>query len=53
MIFILGLLGLNDPFDAKGEAQVIDFAQTLILQLAFAGLVCLYTYWQKKKAALG
>lgn len=49
---ILGLLGLADPFDAKGEAQELDFAQALILQLAFAGLVYMYTYRQKKKAAL-
>ena len=51
-IFIFGLLGLADPFDAKGEAQELDFAQALILQLAFAGLVYMYTYRQKKKAAL-
>ena len=49
---ILGLLGLADPFDAKGEAQELDFAQALILQLAFAGLVYMYTYRQKRKAAL-
>lgn len=49
---ILGLLGLADPFDANREAQALDFVQALILQLAFAGLVCMYTYRQKKKAAL-
>ena len=49
---ILGLLGLADPFDAKGEAQELDFVQALILQLAFAGLVYMYTYRQKRKAAL-
>ena len=51
-IFIFGLLGLADPFDANREAQALDFVQALILQLAFAGLVCMYTYRQKKKAAL-
>ena len=49
---ILGLLGLADPFDANREAQALDFVQALILQLAFAGLVCMYTYRQKRKAAL-
>ena len=49
---ILGLLGLADPFDANREAQPLDFVQALILQLAFAGLVCMYTYRQKRKAAL-
>jgi len=49
---ILGLLGLADPFDANHEAQPLDFVQALILQLAFAGLVCMYTYRQKRKAAL-
>lgn len=51
-IFIFGLLGLADPFDANREAQPLDFVQALILQLAFAGLVCMYTYRQKRKAAL-
>lgn len=51
-IFIFGLLGLADPFDANREAQALDFVQALILQLAFAGLVCMYTYRQKRKAAL-
>ena len=51
-IFIFGLLGLTDPFDANREAQALDFVQALILQLAFAGLVCMYTYRQKRKAAL-
>ena len=51
-IFIFGLLGLEDPFDANREAQALDFVQALILQLAFAGLVCMYTYRQKRKAAL-
>lgn len=51
-IFILGLLGLADPFDANREVQVLDFVQALILQFAFAGLVCMYTYRQKRKAAL-
>lgn len=51
-IFIFGLLGLTDPFDANREAQALDFVQALILQLAFAGLVYMYTYWQKRKAAL-
>ena len=49
---ILGLLGLADPFDANREAQALDFVQALILQLAFAGLVYMYTYRQKRKAAL-
>ena len=49
---ILGLLGLADPFDANHEAQALDFVQALILQLAFAGLVYMYTYRQKRKAAL-
>ena len=49
---ILGLLGLADPFDANHEAQPLDFVQALILQLAFAGLVYMYTYRQKRKAAL-
>ena len=49
---ILGLLGLADPFDANYEAQPLDFVQALILQLAFAGLVYMYTYRQKRKAAL-
>ena len=40
------------PFDANREAQALDFVQALILQLAFAGLVCMYTYRQKRKAAL-
>lgn len=51
-IFIFGLLGLADPFDANREAQALDFVQALILQLAFAGLVYMYTYRQKRKAAL-
>ena len=51
-IFIFGLLGLADPFDANHEAQALDFVQALILQLAFAGLVYMYTYRQKRKAAL-
>ena len=51
-IFIFGLLGLEDPFGAVREEQPLDFVQALILQLAFAGLVCMYTYRQKKKAAL-
>ena len=51
-IFIFGLLGLTDPFDANREAQALDFVQALILQLAFAGLVYMYTYRQKRKAAL-
>ena len=51
-IFIFGLLGLADPFDANREAQALDFVQALILQLAFAGLVCMYTYRQKRKATL-
>ena len=51
-IFIFGLLGLTDPFDANRETQALDFVQALILQLAFAGLVCMYTYRQKRKAAL-
>ena len=51
-IFIFGLLGLEDPFGAVREEQPLDFVQALILQLAFAGLVCMYTYRQKRKAAL-
>ena len=51
-IFIFGLLGLTDPFDANREAQALDFVQALILQLAFAGLVYMYAYRQKRKAAL-
>ena len=51
-IFIFGLLGLADPFDANREAQALDFVQALILQLAFAGLVYMYAYRQKRKAAL-
>lgn len=51
-IFIFGLLGLADPFDANREEQPLDFVQALILQLAFAGLVYMYTYRQKRKAAL-
>ena len=51
-IFIFGLLGLTDPFDANRETQALDFVQALILQLAFAGLVYMYTYRQKRKAAL-
>ena len=51
-IFIFGLLGLADPFDANREAQALDFVQALILQLAFAGLVYMYTYRQKRKAVL-
>ena len=51
-IFILGLLGLEDPFGAVREEQPLDFVQALILQLAFAGLVYMYTYRQKRKAAL-
>lgn len=51
-IFIFGLLGLEDPFGAVREAQALDFVQALILQLAFAGLVYMYTYRQKRKAAL-
>lgn len=51
-IFIFGLLGLEDPFGAVREEQPLDFVQALILQLAFAGLVYMYTYQQKRKAAL-
>ena len=51
-IFIFGLLGLEDPFGAVREEQPLDFVQALILQLAFAGLVYMYTYRQKRKAAL-
>ena len=51
-IFIFGLLGLEDPFGAVREEQALDFVQALILQLAFAGLVYMYTYRQKRKAAL-
>jgi len=51
-IFIFGLLGLEDPFGAVREDQPLDFVQALILQLAFAGLVYMYTYRQKRKAAL-
>ena len=51
-IFIFGLLGLADPFGAVREEQPLDFVQALILQLAFAGLVYMYTYRQKRKAAL-
>jgi len=51
-IFIFGLLGLEDPFGAVREEQPLDFVQALILQLAFAGLVCMSTYRQKRKAAL-
>ena len=51
-IFIFGLLGLEDPFGAVREEQPLDFVQALILQLAFAGLVCMYTYRQKRKATL-
>lgn len=51
-IFIFGLLGLEDPFGAVREEQPLDFVQSLILQLAFAGLVYMYTYRQKRKAAL-
>jgi len=51
-IFIFGLLGLEDPFGAVREEQPLDFVQALILQLAFAGLVCMYTYRQKRKAVL-
>lgn len=51
-IFIFGLLGFEDPFGAVREEQPLDFVQALILQLAFAGLVYMYTYRQKRKAAL-
>jgi len=51
-IFIFGLLGLEDPFGAVREEQPLDFVQALILQLAFAGLVYMYAYRQKRKAAL-
>ena len=51
-IFIFGLLGLEDPFGAVREDQPLDFVQALILQLAFAGLVYMYAYRQKRKAAL-
>lgn len=51
-IFIFGLLGFEDPFGAIREEQPLDFVQALILQLAFAGLVYMYTYRQKRKAAL-
>ena len=48
-IFIFGLLGLEDPFGAVREEQPLDFVQALILQLAFAGLVYMYTYRQRGK----